>query len=165
MTTRDDYTNEEWKFLRAAPMLAGMYVAMASRSGPVDSMKELAAISQAMDEGMRGSTGIEILDDVFADMKPRQGELVQTHDSVVINVKTPEQLKVATLDSCNKAARALEKASVEEAEGYKRWIVTLTQKVAEAGKEGGFLGIGGVLVSKEEESAINEISSALGLAA
>ena len=36
---------------------------------------------------------------------------------------------------------------------------------AEAAKEGGFLGIGGVLVSEAEKATLIEISSALGLAA
>jgi hypothetical protein len=40
-------------------------------------------------------------------------------------------------------------------------MVALSRKVAEASKEGGFLGFGGTLVSKEEEQAIAEIATAL----
>jgi len=39
------------------------------------------------------------------------------------------------------------------------------QHVAEASKEGGFLGIGGVRVSEAEKATLTEISSALKLAA
>jgi hypothetical protein len=39
--------------------------------------------------------------------------------------------------------------------------VAISKKVAEASKEGGILGIGGTRVSKEEEQAIAEISSAV----
>jgi hypothetical protein len=38
----------------------------------------------------------------------------------------------------------------------------LASKVAEASKEGGFLGFGGVQVSDAEKAALAEISSALG---
>ena len=39
------------------------------------------------------------------------------------------------------------------------------QHVAEASKEGGFLGIGGVAVSEAEKATLTEIASALRLAA
>ena len=41
----------------------------------------------------------------------------------------------------------------------------MSQEVAEAAKEGGFLGIGGVRVSEAEQAALREISDALGLPA
>jgi hypothetical protein len=40
-------------------------------------------------------------------------------------------------------------------------MVALSRKVAEASKEGGFLGIGGTRVSKEEEQAIADVTSAV----
>jgi hypothetical protein len=39
--------------------------------------------------------------------------------------------------------------------------VAVSRKVAEASKEGGFLGIGGTRVSQQEEQAIGEITAAL----
>jgi hypothetical protein len=53
--------------------------------------------------------------------------------------------------------------SASEAEEYKRWLVALARKTAEASKEGGFLGIGGTVVSEEESSAVDELASALGV--
>jgi hypothetical protein len=52
-----------------------------------------------------------------------------------------------------------------EAEEYKRWILSLARKTAEASKEGGFLGIGGTLVSDEESSALNALANELGMSA
>src|SRR5262249_661751 len=54
------------------------------------------------------------------------------------------------------------KASRDEAEGVKRWLVTIAQRVAEAAKEGGFLGFGGIKVSGAEADTIREIARALG---
>jgi hypothetical protein len=56
------------------------------------------------------------------------------------------------------------KAPAPEAEGYKRWLLTVAQRVAEAAKEGGFLGIGGVRVSEAEQATLAEIAGALGVA-
>ena len=40
-------------------------------------------------------------------------------------------------------------------------IMNVAQRSAEAAKEGGFLGIGGTLVSKQEQQALSEIGAAL----
>jgi hypothetical protein len=55
--------------------------------------------------------------------------------------------------------------SPAEADEYRDWLTTLAQKASEASKEGGFLGIGGKLVSEEEAAAVKELSSALGKSA
>jgi len=39
----------------------------------------------------------------------------------------------------------------------------VSQKVAEAAKEGGFLGFGGTQVSEQEAATIKELSTALGV--
>jgi hypothetical protein len=54
------------------------------------------------------------------------------------------------------------KATPADADAYKRFVMTVAQAVAEAHKEGGFLGIGGTRVSDAEEQALDEISLALG---
>jgi len=57
------------------------------------------------------------------------------------------------------------KVSDAQGEQYKRWLVTLAERVAKAAKEGSVLGFGGELVSDEERSAIRQIAFALGLPA
>jgi hypothetical protein len=54
------------------------------------------------------------------------------------------------------------KATPEEIDAYKRFVMTVAQAVASAHKEGGFLGIGGKQVSDAENQALDEISIALG---
>jgi len=52
-----------------------------------------------------------------------------------------------------------------EAEGFKRWLLGTAQRTAEAAKEGGVFGIGGVSVSDAEKAALGEVAGALGLKA
>ena len=59
-------------------------------------------------------------------------------------------------------AHALAKATPEETDAYKRFVMTVAQAVASAHKEGGFLGIGGKQISDAENQALDEISAALG---
>jgi hypothetical protein len=55
-----------------------------------------------------------------------------------------------------------EKATPEEVDAYKRFVVTVAQAVASAHKEGGFLGIAGKEISDAENEALDEISRTLG---
>jgi hypothetical protein len=44
----------------------------------------------------------------------------------------------------------------------KDWLYAVAERTAEAGKEGGFLGFGGVAVSDAERATLLEIHAALG---
>jgi hypothetical protein len=80
--------------------------------------------------------------------------------------KTPDQVRTAALEACRQAAALVEKkARPDEAQAFKQWLVSLGQKVAEAAKEGGFLGLGGTRVSAQETSVLTDLSSALGIKA
>jgi hypothetical protein len=50
----------------------------------------------------------------------------------------------------------------EDAAAIKVWILSTAEKVAGAAKEGGFLGMGGTLVSAEEHAALDELKGILG---
>jgi hypothetical protein len=54
------------------------------------------------------------------------------------------------------------KATPEEIDAYKTFVMTVAQAAAAAHKEGGFLGIGGKQISDAENQALDEISTALG---
>ena len=57
------------------------------------------------------------------------------------------------------------KVSSEQAAGFKSWLVTIADNVANASREGGFLGFGGERVSAAESAAIKVLASALGVQA
>ena len=164
MTTRTDYTDEEWKNIKAGPLLAGMYVSMIAKSGPIDTAKEAVAISQSMAELVKKGSANELIATLIDEVKPKEGEAVQTREGLVVNVKTPEELRKVTIDTLQQASAALAKATPEETAEYKQFVLTVAQRVAEAGKEGGFMGIGGTRVSAPETRAIQEIGDALGAA-
>ena len=67
--------------------------------------------------------------------------------------KDQEGARAALINSCKQAADVVAQKSPAEAKEYKRWLVLLAQKTAEAAKEGGFLGIGGTRVSEAETTA------------
>jgi hypothetical protein len=49
-----------------------------------------------------------------------------------------------------------------DSRAFKDWIGAISQSVAEASKENGFLGFGGVQVSDAEKATLADIAKALG---
>ncbi len=59
--------------------------------------------------------------------------------------------------ACRSAATALPTVPPDEAEAYKKWLLQIGEKVAEAAKEHG------VAVSEPKKATLDEIAAALGL--
>ena len=74
------------------------------------------------------------------------------------------EIKERALEVCRQVSLILQsKASVEESDSYKRWPMAVAERVAEASKEGGFLGFGGERVSEGETAALSELAASLGV--
>ena len=151
MTGKSDFTDEEWEQILQGPPTAGLIVITAQRGG---SFRESFSMAKAYSEARRQHGDSELLDTI-ASTKP---EVDHTR------YHSPEELKEHGLGHLRDAVALLEqKATPEEVDDYKRFVVTLAQRVAEAHREG-FLGLGGERVSDAERAAIEEIAQALGTA-
>jgi hypothetical protein len=151
MTGKADFTDEEWEQILQGPPTAGLIVITAQRGG---SFRESFSMAKAYGEARRQHGDSELLDTI-ASTKP---EVDHTR------YHSPEELKEHGLGHLRDAVALLErKATPEEVEDYKRFVINLAQRVAEAHKEG-FLGLSGERVSDAEREAIEEIAGALGTA-
>jgi hypothetical protein len=149
MTGKTDFTDEEWEQILQGPPTAGLIVITAQRGG---SFRESFSMAKAYGEARRQHGDSELLDTI-ASTKP---EVDHTR------YHSPEELKEHGLGHLRDAVALLEqKATPEEVEDYKRFVINLAQRVAEAHKEG-FLGLSGERVSDAEREAIEEIAGALG---
>ncbi|NJL45011.1 MAG: hypothetical protein HC922_03240 [Leptolyngbyaceae cyanobacterium SM2_3_12] len=63
----------------------------------------------------------------------------------------------------NVAAILDAKVTGAQATYYRQWLMSVAQKVAEAQKEGGIMGIGSSRVSEREADVLKELAAALGL--
>ena len=77
----------------------------------------------------------------------------------------PPEIKAKCIDTLRQAGAVVDAKAPGDAAAFKAWLRQISQHVAEAATEGGFLGIGGVRVSDAEKATLTEISSALKLAA
>lgn len=146
MTGRADFTQEEWELVLEGPPSAGMIVVTAQRGG---TFRESIAMAKAYVEARREHGESELLDEIVA-AKPERDHT--RYHSV-------EELKQHGLQHLRDAVELLErKATAEEVEDYKRFVLTLADRVANAHREGG------ETVSDAEGAAIEEISASLGKA-
>jgi hypothetical protein len=149
MTGKSDFTDEEWKLVLQGPTSAGLLVIASDRGG---SIRESFSMAKAYTEARQEHGDSELLDTI-ASAKP---EVDKTRPH------SPEELKANAVQHLSDAVALVEqKATPEEVEDYKRFVITLAQRVAEARKEG-FLGLSGDRVSPDEQAAIAEIAWALG---
>ncbi len=157
MSTKADYSKDEWDSLLKAPMMAAMAVVAASPSGPIGVVKEMFAVGKGLLEGAEGTTN-SLIAAVVADFK--------AGNRPATTAERPQdlaQVKAQALGACRDVTALLARKAPGEAEGFKRWLLGTAQRTAEAAKEGGVFGIGGVPVSDAEEAALGEVAGALGL--
>jgi hypothetical protein len=77
----------------------------------------------------------------------------------------PAEIKAKCIETLRQVGMLLDAKAPADSSAFKGWLRQISQHVAEAATEGGFLGIGGVPVSEAEKATLAEISSALRLAA
>ena len=144
MTTKSDFNADEWERVARAPALAALSVMLADRGGAI---RESIALGKAYAEARRDG-GSELLEQLVSSPPSIDPQSVGQPDQI------PEQIR--------EAVRTVEqKASPEEADDYRKFVLRLADVVAHAHKEGGVLGIGGKEVSPEEQAALDRLSSTL----
>jgi hypothetical protein len=146
MTTQAAFSPEEWALVLEGPTAAGMIVVTASRGGM---FRETFAMSKAYAEARADHGQSELLDEIVA-AKPKMDHT---------RYHSPEELRAHGFKHLHEAVAVLEgKATTEESDGYRKFVLTLANKVAAAHREEGRD------VSPAEAEVIQEIEAALGAA-
>lgn len=146
MTTKAAFSPEEWTAILEGPSTAGMIVITASHGG---TFRETFAMSKAYAEARAQHGESELLDEVVT-AKPKTDH-TRYHSA--------EELRDAGLKHLRDVMALLEaKATSEECEDYRRFVLAVANKVANAHREAG------QSVSPAEAQAIEQISAALGAA-
>ena len=144
MTGKADFTEDEWKLLLEGPPSAGVIVVSAPRGG---TFREAFAIGKAYTEARKQHGDSELLDEIVAAKPERDHTRYHSYD----------ELKQAGLQHLRDAVALLEqKGTPAEVDDYRRFVLDLSQRVANAHREGG------EQVSEAERAAIDEISASLG---
>jgi len=147
MTTKAAFSPEEWTVVLEGPPSAGMIVVTAARGGM---FRESIAMTKAYAEARAQHGGSELVDEIVA-AKPGLDHT---------KYRSAEDLRNDGLQHLRDAVALLDsKAAADEVDGYRRFVLTLANKVAAAHREQG------QSVSPAETDAIKQIAAALGTTA
>lgn len=146
MTTKADFTPQEWELVLEGPPSAGMLVITAQRGGM---LRETVSMAKAYVEARQQHGQSELLDEIVA-VKPKLDHT---------RYHSLDELKEHSLGHLRDAVALLKgKATPEELDEYKRFIINLADKVARAHREHGR---GEDAVSPSEQAATAAIVEAL----
>jgi hypothetical protein len=155
MTTKADFTEDEWVRLGRAPLVAGMAISLADPGGPIESLKESTAairtVIEAAESGQHGELVQSLAGDVAEKARNRQNPLAgfrptgrDAGDEVLQELRAVDAL-------------LREKLEPDERDQFVDWLRVAAQNTAKAAKEGGFLGFNATLVSEREQQMLDTL--------
>lgn len=163
MANKQSFTPEEWTKILESVMLAGMAVSAAEPSGLWGLLKEGVASSSALAAAKSDSGSSELIKAVVVEYETSEGRSsVQEALRKRFSGAKPADVVQRSLENLREVSAILAAKAPGDAPAFKAWLKSISQKVAEASSEGGFLGIGGVQVSDKEKATLADISTALG---
>ena len=138
MTTKTDFTEQEWDALEKGVTGAGFLVAVADRSF-FDSFKEAGALARHLAEA-RQSSSSELV-----------RQLAETRGTGFGLTASPQEIETETLAALREARQALEAKAPEELDAYRAFVVDVAQSVGQAAGGG----------EAAESGALEQIRAAL----
>lgn len=157
MTSKNDFSEEEWVRLVRAPFVAGMAITLADPGGPIEAAKEsMASIRSATSPPSREQLLSDVALDIQAQVQQRHNPAkgfrptgaVPAGDQVLQELREVQGL-------------VSDRATPEEATAFGAWLVDTAQAAADAAKEGGFMGFHAEQVSDREKEMIDRVREAV----
>jgi hypothetical protein len=158
MTSKASFTDDEWDRVRRAPLVAGMAITIADPGGPIEISKEMMATLRAAtvppsQEELLAAVALDI--QALAQQKQNPARNFKPTAAATAGSEILDELRAVD-------AIVAEKATPEETQAFRAWLVMAAQAAADAAKEGGFMGFGAVQVSEGEQEMLDQLRSALG---
>jgi hypothetical protein len=159
MTSKADFSEQEWTRLKRAPFVAGMAISLADPGGPIELVKETAAtlktVRDTAESGGRGELIDAVAREVVAEARQRKNPLqdFRAKGALAGQEILEELAEVNRFVSAN--------ATPEEAGAFRDWLQTAAQEAANAAKEGGFLGFHAERVSEGEQRMLDKLAEVL----
>jgi hypothetical protein len=163
MANKSSFTPEEWSRLVASPVVASMAITAADPGGLWSLLQESMSSGWALLEAKQNAQATPLVKAVADDIANSETRNA-VRESFQSQFKGSQfaDIKRKAIEELGAVSHLLDAKAPDEAAAFKSWLLGVAQKSAEAGKEGGFLGFGGVAVSDAERATLAEIGTALG---
>ena len=163
MANKSSFTPEEWSRIVASPVVASMAITAADPGGLWSLLQESMSSGWALLEAKQDTKATPLVKAVADDIGNAETRNA-VRESFQNQFKGSQfaDVKRKAIEELGAVSNLLDAKAPDEAAAFKSWLWSVAQKSAEAGKEGGFLGFGGIAVSDAEKATLAEIATALG---
>ena len=142
---------DAWKSVAAGPAAVLYMVASADMSGPIGSVKEAKAANEALLAAANAAAPTSLIAAAFS------GGITRDQLS---SLKTMAPDREHLLAVVRQSIAAVKSHSPMDSKSFNDTLFAVATATATAAKEGGFLGIGGTLVSQDEQQALDTLKAA-----
>jgi hypothetical protein len=164
MANKTNFTLEEWKLLLESPMMTSMAVTAADPGGLWGMLKESFASATELAKAASDPGANTLVKAVATDFSTSEGRSTARDDlKAKLAGSNAADIKTKTIESLKQVSALLDSKAPADAAAFKGWLRQISEHVAEAAEEGGFMGFGGVKVSAAEKATLSDISRALGV--
>src|SRR5215467_1725087 len=166
MTGKLDFTLDEWNLLLESVTMAGIAISAADPSGLWGLLKESFAEGSALMAAKADSAAKPLIKALVADFQTSEGRST-ARDGLKQKLEglKPAEITAKCIDNLGQAGAVVDAKTPDDAAAFKAWLYQISQHVAEASREGGLFGAGSGPVSDKEKATLQQISTALKLAA
>ena len=164
MASKASFSPDEWSRIVGSVMVTGMAVTAADPSGFWGMMKEGMAGGWAMLEARQDPQSNELVKALVGDVATSETrDATRKALQAKFKVSQISEIKAKAIEELRAVSALLDAKAPEDAAAFKKWLLQIARKTAEAAKEGSFLGFGGVPVSQAETATLNEVAAALSI--
>jgi hypothetical protein len=157
VTTKNDFTDDEWTRVVRAPFVAGLAISLADPGGPIEAAKEsMATIKSATNPPSREELLAEVALELQALTQQRHNPLKGYKPT---RSAAPGEQVVEELRGVQGIVAA--HATPEETASFATWLLATAQAAADAAKDGGFMGFGAKQVSDGEQAMLDRLRETL----
>jgi hypothetical protein len=163
MSIKDKFTEQEWQELMQAPMLAGIAVTAADPGGLWGAVKESSSVARSLIEAKSSPDPDSLPTIISASLEDSEGRRVTQQNLLqLVKGRKPAEVSAAAVERLREIDELIAAKAPDQTGTYRQFVRTTAQNVAEASKEGGFLGFGGETISDAEKKTLEDIDRALG---
>ena len=164
MTSRQDFTPEEWALLVALPREAAIASAIADAEDPLDATKAIVAAFKTLVAGAAAFPDNAMIVDVLIKLRTGEDGPEDQGETIEVDEERRDRQLTETLDHARQANDLLTaKARQSEADDYRTWILAIGRQAVRAATSGGFLGIGAERITAAEAVFMADLRAALGV--
>ncbi len=154
MSTRNDYSADEWKAISAAPTAAGLVFVLSDVRGEIGATPDTPVVASAIVQST-WSGAPEIVTVLIENVKSGTGG----PDLPELPRSDRAHAKEALIGTVRTAVGAIQRKSPAEAELFKAWLASVAARVCHASQPRG----AGTHVSRDKQDTIDRLAVVLGV--